>query len=405
MTRRTGYVYEELYMWHDPGSISFGRWVQPGEHWENRETKQRIHSLLCTSQIEPLLHRVRARAADREDLLRFHTVAYVDKIKSMSDNGGGDGGELARFGPGGYEIAALSAGGVLAAVDAVSEGTVDNAYCLVRPPGHHAEPDRGMGFCIFNNVAIATRYAQAVRGLKRVAVIDYDVHHGNGSETAFKNDPDVLFISLHQDNNYPVGRGEILDGNETCINVPLHAGSGDGAYRAAFKHVVVPAIDRFKPELILVSSGFDASFVDPLGQMMLSSDTFRHMAHELREAAERHCQGKIIFCHEGGYSKEYVPFCGLAVVEELLGRRADEAFDDELDEAHSRGYQALQPHQLMLIRQVAKAARLDLRSADAEVLGEAEASAAEQIQAILANLPEAARSKVLSALTFPHSSA
>ena len=177
-TKKSGLVFEEIYLWHDPGSISFSKWVQPGETWENAETKRRLHNLLSLSGLLEKLHKVTARIATREEITRYHTESYHDRIaqESKSPNGG-DGGELARFAQGGYEIAALSAGGVLAAVEAVVAGRVDNCYCLVRPPGHHAVADKGMGFCIFNNIALAAMHARTL-GLHKIAIVDYDVHHG-----------------------------------------------------------------------------------------------------------------------------------------------------------------------------------------------------------------------------------
>ena len=181
--RRTGYVFEELYLWHDPGSISYNnKWVQPGEGWENKDTKSRLHSLLCVSGIVDKLIRVPARRATRSELCRFHTEIYHDRIKEQSSCHGGDAGEVAQFGAGSYEIAALSAGGVLAAVEAIATGEIDNAYCLVRPPGHHALADIGMGFCLFNNVVIAAHHFRSLNANKtRIAVVDYDVQIGRAS--------------------------------------------------------------------------------------------------------------------------------------------------------------------------------------------------------------------------------
>lgn len=184
-------------------------------------------------------------------------------------------------------------------------GRITNAYCLVRPPGHHAVANRGMGFCIFNNIALTALYARALNvGFKKVAIVDYDVHWGNGTQEAFWNDPNVLFISLHQDNNYPQGGGTLSEiGGEdslgTTINIPLPPGTGSGGYYYAFERVVLPALSRFKPDLILVSSGFDANYMDPLAAMALSSAAFGNLARQLVLAAETHCQGKIIFLHEG----------------------------------------------------------------------------------------------------------
>ena len=373
--RRTGYVYEELFMWHNSGTISFSKWVEPSEHWENPDTKRRFNGLLAASGLLDSLVSVRARHASREEICRFHTQRYHDYIVSESSGTGGDGGELARFGPGGYEIAALSAGGVLAAVEAIVGGSVDNAYCLVRPPGHHAKADMGMGFCIFNNIAIAAKHARALgKGLQRIAIVDYDVHHGNGTQDAFWDDSETLFISIHQDNNYPVGTGAITElGAEgalgSTINLPLPPGCGDGAYDYAFDRVVIPAIHRFKPDIIFVSSGFDASFADPLGRQMLSSKSYASFTKKLLAAADDLCGGRIVFAHEGGYSKDYVPFCGVAVVEQLCGVRSS-VEDSYLDECLAKGYHACQPHQAAVVDAVAALVGLagEGRGGDAAVL-------------------------------------
>ncbi len=211
------------------------------------------------------------------------------------------------------------------------DGTVDNVYALTRPPGHHAEPDLGRGFCIFANAAIGAEHAREARGLDRVAVVDWDVHHGNGTQKIFWEDPSVLTISSHQDNNYPPDSGHVHEvgagaGEGYNLNIPLPPGSGVGAYVAAYERVVAPALRAFKPELIIVASGLDASAMDPLARMMMHSDGYRQLTRLLMDVAEDVCDGRLVVEHEGGYSSAYVPFCGLAVVEELAGVRS--AIDD-----------------------------------------------------------------------------
>lgn len=356
--KRTGYVFEELYMWHDPGSISFSKWVEPGEHWENADSKRRLHGILAASGLLDKLIHIKARHATRDDITKFHTGEYHDRILEMSNNNGGDAGEIARFSKGGYEIAALSAGGLLAAIDSIVNGEIDNAYCLVRPPGHHATPSLGMGFCIFNNVGIAAHYARSLNvGIKKIAIIDYDVHHGNGTQDGFYDDNNTLFVSLHQDNNYPIGTGRMTElGTENAygktINVPLPPGTGNGGYQYAFDRVVIPAVYRFQPDFIFVSSGFDASFCDPLGRQMLSSESFGIFTEKLLKAADDLCQGKILFSHEGGYSKDYVPFCGIAVIEKL-SNETSAVVDSYLDECKAKGYHDCQPHQAAVADAVA----------------------------------------------------
>lgn len=367
---RTALVCEELYFWHDSGCISGGNPnVQPLEGWEHPETKRRFYNLLSLSGLidntdtlaKDTLARIKARSATREEILQFHTPRYHDFIVTESENvKGGEAGEMAKFGCGGYKIAALSAGGVLKAVEAVldtdTSNTIKNAYCLVRPPGHHAIADMGMGFCIFNNIALAALHAKKL-GLTRIAIVDFDVHHGNGTQEAFYKDQNILFISIHQDNNYPQGNSGAIEqtgedqGKDFTINVPLPPGCGHGAYEYAFKKIVIPALHRHQPELLLISCGYDACYCDPLGAMTLHSDSYRMMATQLVAAAEDLCHGRIVFAHEGGYSKDYVPFCGLAVIEAMSGIKST-VEDPYVNEAKAWGYQSLQPHQEALIDKI-----------------------------------------------------
>jgi acetoin utilization deacetylase AcuC-like enzyme len=328
---RTGLVWHERYMWHDTGSgtseLPSGGWLEPHIHVENPDTKRRIKNLLDASGLTEQLVALTPREATVDELCRVHGLAYVEQIRELSAGRGGDAGREAPFGNGSFEVAALAAGGTIVAVDAVLDGQVENAYALVRPPGHHALPDLGMGFCIFSNVAVAVRHAQAARGLARVAIVDWDVHHGNGTQAVFWDDGSVLAISLHQDGCYPAGSGLVEEtgagaGVGATLNVPLPAGSGRGAYLAALDRVVVPALDRFRPELILIACGFDAGALDPLGRMLLAAGAFGEMTGRMLDAAARHCEGRLVLSHEGGYSAGHVPFCGLATIEALSGLSA-----------------------------------------------------------------------------------
>ena len=357
----TGFVHHERYLWHDTGSAGLwmpaGGLVQPDVHAENPETKRRIRNLLEVSGLLDRLVRIEPRAATEDEVLRFHTAEYLERIKTMSAERGGDAGITTPFGNGSYEIALLSAGGVIAAVDAVLGRRVRNAYALVRPPGHHAEADHGCGFCIFGNAVIAIRHAIAHYDLARVATVDWDVHHGNGTQSAFYGERDVLTISIHQDNCFPPKSGAITDtgraeGEGFNINVPLPPGSGREPYLAVFERVVAPALRAYKPDLIVVPSGFDAGAADPLGRMMLSSETYRRMTRTLMTLADELCDGRLVMCHEGGYSAATVPFCGQAVIEELSGA-TDLVEDPFCAYTEQLGGQQMYPHQEAVIAQAA----------------------------------------------------
>lgn len=350
---QTGFVFEELYLWHHTGAsagvMPHGLDVEPGQHFESPETKRRFRNLLEVSGLLDQVVRVRAELVDEEYLAQFHTCEYIARIKELSASSGGDAGLLTPFGKGSYEIARLAAGGTLEAIKATLEGKVKNAYALVRPPGHHAERDRGRGFCLFGNIAIAVMHVRARLGVGRVAIVDWDVHHGNGTEQAFYEERDVLTISVHQDRLYPRDTGDLASngsgrGLGYNLNLPLPPGCGAGAYVAAFERVVIPALQRFKPELIVVACGFDAGGLDPLGRMMMHSDGYRSLTRLLMAAAGDLCAGRLVFSHEGGYSPWQTPYCGLAVMEELSGIRT--SIDDPfLPMVRDWGQQELQPHQ------------------------------------------------------------
>ncbi|TKD14546.1 class II histone deacetylase [Rhodobacter capsulatus] len=325
----TAFFHDERSLWHGGGNYAFtlpvGGLVQPGAGLpENPETKRRLVNLMRVTGLIDDLAAQSAPEATREDLLRVHPAAYLDAFKALSDAGGGELGRRTPFGPGGYEIAALSAGLAKAALFAVLEGRATNAYALTRPPGHHCLPDWPNGFCLLNNIAVAIRAAQAAGLARRIAVVDWDVHHGNGTEAVFWTDPDVLTISLHEEFNYPYDTGAAEargegPGTGFNLNIPLPAGTGHAGYLDAIERLVIPALRRFAPEAIVVACGYDASAYDPLGRMLASADTFRQMTARLKSAAEELCDGRLILTHEGGYSEAYVPFCGHAVLEALSG--------------------------------------------------------------------------------------
>ena len=351
---KTGFVFKHQYLWHDTGTgaqmLPPGPFCEPGLHIESPASKRRFEALLQVSGLAKHLVMLDPVPATDHQLLRVHTREYLDSLAERSRLGTGFAqGEEAPMGLHSYEIARLSAGGTIRAVEAVIKGEVQSAYALVRPPGHHAEPTRAMGYCLLGNIPIAVRHAQSEFKLGRVAVLDWDVHHGNGTETVFYEDPSVLTVSIHQDNCYPIGRGAVDDrgqgpGFGFNLNIPLPPGSGWGAYEAAMKRVVLPALDAFRPELIVVASGFDANAFDPLGRMLLSSEAYARMTAMMQDAAERLCGGRLVLSHEGGYSESYVPFCGQAVLEQLTGVRTA-VRDPVVDEIREWGGERLLPHQ------------------------------------------------------------
>ncbi len=352
-------------MWHDQGNnagvlpATFP--VQPGRPYEAPETKRRLKNLLDACGMSDQLVNIPAQEATIQELLRTHSAEYLDRLQHLNEVGGPAGMD-APVTPGSYDIARLAAGGCIAAVDAILDGRIANAYALVRPPGHHAEADTGKGFCLLNNGAIAAKHALEAGDVERVAIVDWDVHHGNGVQKIFWDDPAVLTISIHQELTFPPDSGGLDEtgadsARGTNINIPLPPGSGWGAYEAAFQRVVIPAVRAFQPGLIIVASGYDAGFHDPLGRMLLHSGAFRHMTEMILEIANVCCDGRILVTHEGGYSEANVPFDALAVFEALSG--IDSGVKDPfLDIFQPYPWQALQGHQEQVIAAAEKTLKL-----------------------------------------------
>ncbi|HBZ12016.1 MAG TPA: class II histone deacetylase [Bacillus bacterium] len=332
MVVRTGYIYDESYFWHDTGTgtlfLPSGGYLETDVFAEHPATKRRVNNLLERCGLMRELHHIRPRKATLEEIQYYHTPEYIKRVKYLSDTTGGDAGDHAIVGKGSYEIALLSTGGALTAVDSVMKGKVDNVYALTRPPGHHAESDKGIGFCLFNNVAISAKYAKKKYGLERIMILDWDVHHGNGTEKAFYDDDEVLFISIHEHLNFPNNSGYATDtgegnGEGYNVNIPLPPGSGNAAYLQTLETIVKPMADEFQPQLIIVSAGQDPGMFDPLGRMRVSAEGFGKMTEIIKEIAQKHCNGKLVFCHEGGYSNAYVPFCTLRIMEVLCEKQTD----------------------------------------------------------------------------------
>ncbi len=280
----------------------------PG-HPEHAGRIRAVWQALDDSGLTQRMLKTEATSVDDDAVLAVHAPAYLELLKQVSAQDRTLRLDADTYlGPGAYDVACLSAGGVLDAVKAVLGGTADNGLAAVRPPGHHAMPDHGMGFCLLGNIAIAARYAQRQFGLERILIVDYDVHHGNGTEAMFYDDPSVLFISTHQYPLYP-GTGAVTDigagkGEDFTVNIPLPPGCGDANYARVFESIVWPAAERFQPQLMLVSAGFDAHWGDPLAQMRLTLDGYAHLTRELKRMADTLCGGKIVFVLEGGYSLE-----------------------------------------------------------------------------------------------------
>lgn len=361
MTLKTGYVYHELFGWHDTGTNAGffpsdpARGLQPFANYENAETKKRIHELIVVSGLIDHLKRIPARHATNEELLLVHPQSYLTNLKKVSEQllGGDAGDGETPLAKGGYEIGTMAVGAVTALAQAVVAGEVDNGYALVRPPGHHAVRAGGMGYCLFSNLGIALSVIKRDNPGIRIATVDWDVHHGNGTQDVFYNDPNVLTISLHQDRLYPRTSGMRDERGEgaglnTNINIPLPAGTGNGGYEYAFNEVVAPAIKKFNPDLIAVASGFDSSVYDPLGRMMLTANGYAKLTEILMNSSKNN---KLMIAHEGGYNAVYSPFCGLFVLQQLSGiTKLGDPFD------HTENYpgQALYPHQKFEVDEAAK---------------------------------------------------
>lgn len=302
----TGLVFDESYFWYDSLNQPFPPFkVQPGANYDRPEIKRRLYNLLQQSGLVKQLISIKPRRAKDDEILLVHNGEYLRSLKTQDHELATVAGPGAVFAAGGLDIARLAAGGAMAAVERVMAEDVDNAFAFVRPPGHHAESHRGAGFCVLNNVAMAARHAQKL-GCKRVAIVDWDVHHGNGAQEIFWDDPNVLTISIHQDYYFLEentgtcnhrGKGEGFGKN---LNIPLPPGCGNRVYKEAFERVVMPALKRFKPDFILVASGLDAGCYDPLARMAMTPHGFKYLGKEIRRAAEQLCNGRLArISHEG----------------------------------------------------------------------------------------------------------
>jgi len=316
----TAYVYDPLYLDHD----------QPPHPENKRRLEQAVAHLKATGFLGRMRH-LKARDATVDEIATVHGLSYIAQVRDMAERGGGHLDADTYVTLRSYDAALRAAGGLLTAVEAVLANKVDNAFALVRPPGHHALPNRGMGFCLFNNVAIAARCALQQCSLKRVLIVDFDLHHGNGTQEVFYEDPQVLYFSTHQYPYYPgtghwteTGRGP---GQGYTVNVPLPAGIGDTGYQRVFDQVLVPVAQRYKPQLILASAGYDAHWADPLGMMLLSVSGYAELARRLVALASELCDGHLVLTLAGGYNLEAQSLSIAATFSALLG---DDNVDDPL---------------------------------------------------------------------------
>ena len=299
----TAYVYHPIYLEHN----------QPS-HPENARRLERIRATLDEQGLLERLRLLEPRPATHTELRRVHAQQHIQRVQDVSETGGGYLDPDTYVSEKSFQAAVMAAGGVVRAVEGVLEGEIANAFALVRPPGHHATHGRGMGFCLFNNVAVAARAALARQEIERVFIADFDVHHGNGTADTFASDPHVLFFSTHQYPYYP-GTGAKNDmghgaGAGTTLNVPLPTNVGDDGYGRIYDALVWPLVARFNPDLILVSAGYDAHWDDPLAHMGLSLTGFAAMSRELVAMADGLCAGRLVLTLEGGYQLDTLA-CGV----------------------------------------------------------------------------------------------
>lgn len=308
----TGFVNDKIFLQHDTGN-----------HVEGKDRLTNIEAILEKTKVLEQLTLIQPRPATVREVAAVHDEEYIRSLKAEIDGGGGwlDADTYASSGS--WDAALYAAGGLMNAVDSVMRRDVDNAFTLVRPPGHHAVHAHQMGFCLFNNIAIAAKYALANYDIRRILIVDFDVHHGNGTQEAFYSDPQVLFFSTHEYPWYPfTGAAEETGknaGEGYTINVPMQADLGDKEYLQVFNEILAPAARRFEPQLILVSAGYDAHWQDTISNMNLSTVGFARMVKVIKSLSEELCPNSLVFTLEGGYHRSALAFSVTATFELLLG--------------------------------------------------------------------------------------
>jgi len=316
----TGIVFDPIFLKHD----------QSG-HPENAKRLESIISALKEKRLLEKVKPLKSRLAEVDEITICHTKEYVEYAKEFCEKGGGYFDPDTYSNKNSFLAAATAVGSSVNLAKVVIKGELKNGFALLRPPGHHALANRSMGFCLFGNIAITAKVALSQPGIGKVAIVDFDVHHGNGTQALVGDNPNILFISTHQYPFYP-GTGSIReigqgDSEGTIVNIPLQAGVGDNGFKMVYEKVVIPSLENFKPDLILISAGYDAHWDDPLANLNLSLTGYNWISRELIKSAERICEGKIIFFLEGGYNLEVLSNGVANTIRGLLGI---ELFDDPL---------------------------------------------------------------------------
>ncbi len=327
--RRTAVYRDELFLEHRPGY----------DHPESPERLQVIYRELDRKETGSRLFYPGFEPASTDVIALNHSPALIEKVAATAGHAHDFLDADTRTSERSYEAACLAAGALVDAVNRLDQGEIDNAFCLVRPPGHHAERDRSMGFCLFNNVAIAARWAVEELRYKRVMIVDWDLHHGNGTQHSFYDSDSVLYFSTHQYPYYP-GTGAALEtgsgtGRGYTVNVPLAGGQGDREYACIFNELLLPVARKFMPEIIFISCGFDIYDGDPLGAMKVTPAGFAYMTRILVQLADELCQGRLVVTLEGGYNLKGMQEGGLAVLTELCGERLNRGYPEYLEEIYA----------------------------------------------------------------------
>ncbi len=315
-TDKVGIVYHSFYLDHDPG-----------QHVESPLRLQAIMAALHQQKLVEKLVPLSPMPASLEQLLLVHRPGLVQRLKGLAQSGGGAIDLDTVMSAGSFRAALMAVGGAIRAAEAVLEGEVDSAFALVRPPGHHATPAEAMGFCLFNNVAVAAAHLLHQGRAERILIVDFDAHHGNGTQAAFYADPRVLYFSVHQFPWFP-GSGDVDEigigaGRGYTVNLPLPAGCGDAAHLRAFQEILIPAARRFGPQLILVSAGYDAHLADPLSLQRVTTPGYANLVATLKGMAQELCQGRLAMVLEGGYNLNALAASVATSFEVLLGAEVD----------------------------------------------------------------------------------